>query len=136
MAKEIFVDASAWIALANERDNWHNQAVKVYPRLFHDYQNLVTTNLVVAESQIAMRQQIGFVRTMGFLLKLRTSTRVLRVLSTEELELQAENILQQYDDQLFSYVDAVSFALMKQRRITDVFTYDEHFRAMGFRMIK
>ena len=135
MAKEIFVDASAWIALVNEKDNRHDEAVRIYPRLFREYQNLVTTNLVVAESHVALRGQVGFVRAMGFLLKIRTSGRVLRVLSTEKLETQAEAILQRYDDQDLSYTDAVSFAVMKERGITDVFTYDPPFRVMGFRMI-
>ena len=113
MPKEIFLDASAWIALANEKDNWHDEAIKIYPRLFREYQNLVTTNLVVAESHVALRKQVGFVRAMSFLVRIRTSARVLRVLSTEEFEMIAEAILQQYDDQDFSYADAVSFAVMK-----------------------
>lgn len=135
MPKEIFLDASAWIALANEKDNWHDQAIAIYPRLFREYQSLVTTNLVVAESYIALRQHVGSLRAMDFLSRIRTSARVLRVLSTEELEIKAETILRQYADQDFSYADAVSFGLMEQRAITDSFTYDRHFRTMGFRMV-
>lgn len=136
MPKEIFVDTSGWLAVADTNDNYHTAAIKVYPSLLRKYQNLVTTNLVVAETHVGLRKRMGFVGAISFVVKLRIGTRLVRVLSTDELEIKAEEILQQYDDQDFSYTDAVSFALTKQRGITDVFTYDEHFRVMGFQVVK
>jgi len=133
--KEIFVDSSAWIAVSDKNDNWHAAAAKNLPRVLRDYQLLVTTNLIVAETHIALRQRVGFIGAIAFLAKIRTGGRLVRVFSSDELEIQAEAILKQYDDQDFSYTDAVSFALMKQRKITDVFTYDHHFRVMGFRLV-
>lgn len=135
MPKELFVDTSAWIALADKNDNWHPLAPKVYPELVRAYGQFVTTNLIVAETHIALRERIGFVGAMGFIVNLRTSARLVRVLSNDELERQAEAILEQYDDQDISYTDAVSFAVMKQRSIKDVFTYDHHFRALGFHLV-
>lgn len=136
MPKEILVDASAWIAVSDKNDNWHSAGAKILPRILRDYQLLVTTNLVVAETHIALRQRMGFFGAMAFVVKIRTGGRLVRVISTNELELEAEEILKQYDDQDFSYTDAISFAVMKQRGITDVFTYDKHFRVMGFRIIR
>ena len=40
-------------------------------------------------------------------------------------------ILRQYADQDFSYVDAVSFALMHHRGLTDAFAFDQHFVTAG-----
>lgn len=135
MAREIFVDASAWIALADKNDNWHAQAAKIYLELLRSYHRLATTNLIIAETHIALRQRLGFLSAMGFLLRVRNGTRLVRISSTENLEIRAETILAQYDDQDFSYTDAVSFALMQERDITDAFTYDQHFRVLGFRMV-
>lgn len=135
MPREIFVDTSAWIALADENDNWHQDAPKIYLGLLQDYQRLVTTNLIIAESHIALRQRLGFGVSMDFVVRVRSGTRLLRIHSTEELEIQAEAILERYADQDFSYADAVSFAVMHERGIKDVFTYDHHFRAMGFRVM-
>jgi len=135
MPREILVDTSAWIALADKKDNWHSQAAKIYPQVLRDYRVQVTTNLIVAETQIALRQRLGFVGAMGFLVRIRASSRLLRVQSTNELEIQAEAILRQYDDQDLSYADAVSIALMRERRITDVFTFDHHFPAVGFHIV-
>jgi len=43
--------------------------------------------------------------------------------------------LERYDDQDFSFADAVSFAVMAERRIQGALTLDRHFGAAGFRMV-
>jgi predicted nucleic acid-binding protein len=48
------------------------------------------------------------------------------------LENRARQILRQYTDQDFSYVDAVSFALMQEVEITEAFAFDRHFTTAGF----
>src|SRR5439155_1505634 len=56
--------------------------------------------------------------------------------STPELEAQAvTDWLERYDDQNFSFTDAVSFAGMAERGITDALTLDGHFAAAGFRVV-
>jgi hypothetical protein len=69
---------------------------------------------------------------MRFLQSLQASPRLEQVLSDWALERDAEAILRRYTDQDFSYVDAVSFAVMRAQNITDVFGFDGHFRIMGF----
>ena len=46
--------------------------------------------------------------------------------------MQAKEILRLYADQDFSLADAVSFALMQQRNITEAFAFDRHFLTAGF----
>ena len=134
MARELFIDASAWIAVAHTQDNHHQTAKEIYPQLAQEYQRFVTTNLVLAEVHALLRRRLGHLLSMQFLDSM-TGYKLDKVFETAELETQAIAILRQYDDQALSYADAVSFALMKQRRITDVFTYDQHFRVMGFQII-
>ncbi|MCX7840568.1 MAG: type II toxin-antitoxin system VapC family toxin [Anaerolineae bacterium] len=133
MSRAIFVDTSAWIAVANQGDNNHTAALYIYPRLLANYQRLVTTNLVIAEVYITLRYELGHRAALTFLENVRTSPRIERVFSTPTLEQEAETILRRYDDQDFSYTDAVSFALMKARGIKEAFTFDKHFSVMGFR---
>lgn len=136
MAHELFIDASAWIALTETDDKHHEEAKKAYARVIQDYDKLVTTNFIIAESHALLRRDLGHPPSIQFLDGTRKSLRVIYVYSTEELEDAAVEILRKYKEHAFSYADAVSFALMKQRGITDVFTYDEHFRVMGFRIVK
>jgi len=135
MAREIFVDASAWIALANVKDFFHEAAKAIYPRLLREYRRLVTTNLVVAEVYVVLRKGLGHGAAISFLENLRQSPRILKVCSTPELERQAEKLLRQYADQDFSYADAVSFAFMRERGISEAFAFDHHFTTMGFVML-
>lgn len=135
MARELFIDAAAWVALAHTKDNNHEAAKETYPRLAQEYPRFVTTNLVIAEAHALLRHRMGHTLSLRFLESTRASPRVDRVFATPELDTQAEAILRKFDDQDFSYADAVSFALMKQRGIQDVFTYDLHFRVMGFRLV-
>ncbi|MGA9347357.1 MAG: PIN domain-containing protein [Anaerolineae bacterium] len=78
---------------------------------------------------------MGHTAAITFLESVRSSPRIEKVESTEELETEAEDILCRYSDQDFSYTDAVSFALMRQRNIDTAFAFDKHFSIAGFSMV-
>lgn len=135
MSAELFVDAGAWIALADADDQHHAAAAKLYPKLLKNYRRLVTTNLVVAEAYILIRRELGHEAGMTFLNRIKASPRIEKVYVDAELETQAETILGCYQDQLFSYADAVSFALMRERGIEEAFAFDKHFVVAGFSLV-
>ena len=128
---DIFVDTSAWFALADRSDQHHKEAVKVYSKLLSDY-NLTTTNLVVAETYILIRRAMGHEPAISFLESIAASPRVIKIYSDSLLEATAEDILRKYGDQVFSYTDAVSFAMMSQSGIEQAFCFDRHFVTAGF----
>jgi len=135
MAGEIFVDTGAWVALADQDDKYYERAVREYPNLLKRYRRLVTTNLVVAEVYIILCKALGHTAAITFLESVGSSPRIEKVESTEELETEAQDILRRYSDQDFSYTDAVSFALMRQRSIDTAFAFDKHFSIAGFSMV-
>lgn len=134
MAHEIFVDASAWVAVANKKDNYHQKATKIYPSIITKYSKLVTTNLVVAEAYTIIRNELGHNLAIQFLEGLNSS-RLLQVFADSTIQERSFQILHRYHDQDFSYADAVSFALMQERGIKDAFAFDHHFTVMGFRLV-
>ena len=131
----LFVDTGAWYALADSSDQYHDEAVKIYPKLLGNYHPLKTTNLVVAETHILIRRCIGYQAAIAFLENIASSPRVIKIYSDRMLEDRAESILRQYQDQDFSYTDAVSFVVMKQYGITEAFSFDKHFVTAGFTLI-
>lgn len=133
--EEVFVDAGAWIALADRDDEHHKEASSLYPELLRRYGRLVTSNLVISEVYVIMRRALGHRLAISFLERVKASPRIERVFSTEDLEEEAVSILRQYSDQDFSLTDAVSFALMKSRAISTAFAFDEHFSTAGFVVI-
>ena len=134
MSHEVFVDTSAWIAAIDGRDKYHKAAREVYTRLVEERHTLVTTNLVVAETQILIRRTGDHARAMRFLQSLRGSPRLHRVYSDASLETAAEAILEAHPDQDFSFADAVSFAVMQVHGLTQVFTFDRLFAVLGFQV--
>ncbi len=133
--KTIFVDTGAWFALADESDQYHKKAVDVYPGLFEDNYLLTTTNFVIAETYILIRRAIGHQPAMRFLQNIASSPSVSKIYSDQTIEEEAEDILGKYQDQDFSYSDAVSFAVMKRHGIHLAFSFDHHFMTAGFRII-
>ena len=129
------MDAEAWIAISDRRDQHHAIAVGVYPRLLEQYRALVTTNLVIAEAYGMIRRAGGHQPAMRFLDSIRRSSRILKIYSDEALEERAEEILRRYADQDFSFTDAASFAVMGQRGIAEAFAFDRHFLTAGFALV-
>ncbi|MHB8618739.1 MAG: type II toxin-antitoxin system VapC family toxin [Chloroflexota bacterium] len=132
MAGELFVDAGGWIALADENDQYHRAAAEAYPAFLQRYRRLVTTTLVVAEAYMVLRLGLGHAAAVRFLDLLDASPRIQRVAIDIRLERRAEATLRQFQDQRFSYADAVSFAAMESRGIAEAFAFDRHFATAGF----
>jgi predicted nucleic acid-binding protein len=133
MEKEtLFVDTAAWYALVDRSDQHHNQAVDIYPKLLSTCHHLTTTNLVIAETYILIRRAIGYQPAITFLENVAASPRVIKIYSDSVFEERAEAILRKYQDQDFSYTDAVSFAVMRQYGIEKAFSFDQHFVTAGF----
>ena len=130
--KTVFIDTGAWFALADRSDQYHQQAVEIYPDLLKRYHHLSTTNLVIAETYILIRRALGYQPAIIFLENISASPRVGKIFSDRVLEEKAEGILRKYQDQDFSYTDAVSFAVMRQYKIEKAFSFDEHFIIAGF----
>jgi uncharacterized protein len=53
----------------------------------------------------------------------------------EAREDEAENLLAQYDDQDFSYVDATSFVAMRRLAIEEALVFDHHFSVAAFALL-
>jgi uncharacterized protein len=135
MSDEIFVDTSAWYAVADETDARHREAAAILRRLAGGGYRLVTTNYVASESYTLLRVRLGFRVAGAFLARLRTSASARRVFVTEAWEEAAEELLNRYADHEFSYVDATSFIAMNRLGLSEAFAFDRHFAIAGFRVL-
>lgn len=96
---------------------------------------MVTTNLVVAESHALLARRAGGRAALAFVRHVRQPPNVV-VESREALEHDAiEEWLARFEDQDFSLTDAVSFAVMRERGITEALTLDRHFVIAGFTVV-
>ncbi|MEA3338442.1 MAG: PIN domain-containing protein [Chloroflexota bacterium] len=132
MSRELFVDTGAWLAILDPRDKYHQVAVAFYQEALARYSRLLLTNLVAAETYINVLRNAGHHKALSFLDIIEQSSSVRCIWSDQKLEAQARDILRRYNDQDFSYTDAVSFALMEQQNLTEAFAFDRHFAVVGF----
>lgn len=135
MAAELFVDTSAWFALADSgtpgRDRVES-ALRDRLKLRH---RIVTTNLIIAETHALLMRRASRTVALTFVQTIVGPQNVV-VSSTPDLERAArERWLAGYSDQDFSFTDAVSFAVMTQRKISDALTLDHHFSVAGFTVV-
>lgn len=133
--ENIFVDTGAWVALADKDDAYHKKAATAYPSILKTHRSLITSNLVIAEAYVLILNELGRKAALTFLEGIKASPRILKIYSNEEIEADAEKILIKYEDQDFSYTDAVSFAVMERLKITKAFCFDKHFLTAGFENI-
>ncbi len=128
----VFVDTSAWFAIQVTDDACHEAARLVLPAVVNACRSLVTSNLIIGETYTLLRLSRGYRAAKRFLDTLTQSGKLERLFISEHLERQAYETLHRYADHPFSFVDATSFALMRQQRIQHAFTFDSHFATAGF----
>lgn len=126
--KSVFVDTSAFFALADQTDRLHHQAlqyVQSTDRL------LVTSNMIVHETVTLLRMRLGYGQALQFGIRLlgETTTPVIRMTQADEEKAWA--IFRQYPDKRFSFTDCTSFAIMKRPGIGTAFAFDDDFRQFG-----
>ena len=80
-------------------------------------------------------RRLGVHQAHLFLQRLRASSLLHRRFVLEAWEEEAERLLEQYDDQAFSYVDATSFVAMRRLGIQEALTFDRHFVVAGFTLV-
>jgi predicted nucleic acid-binding protein len=132
VATEVFVDTGAWYAVQVVDDRWHGAAAAALTKLVASGVTLVTTSSVVGETYTLLRMTHHHAAAIGFLDRLAASARVLQLHADQAVHRAAVELLRRFDDQDFSYVDAVSFVVMKRRRNRFAFAFDAHFATAGF----
>ena len=128
--KIIFVDTGALFAAANAKDRDHQRTKDFLAKLAEEKVILLATDFIIAEIYTLMFRKIGRDKAIEHLEKLRNTAEIERV--SEEDENKAWQIILRYRDKDFSYVDATSFAIMERLRISDAFSFDEHFEQYSF----
>ena len=134
--RAVFVDTSAFVALIDRADRNHSAAKRCLRRLAHIRRPLVTSTYVIDETLTLIRMDLGHSTAVAFGNRLR-ETRWCQVIEVgEATHASAWGILVRYDDQLFSFTDCTSFALMRAADIDTAFTFDRRdFSAAGFAVI-
>lgn len=124
-----FVDTSFWIALRFRRDGRHPAARAIWEA---GPGSLLTTNLVVGETWTFLARRAGHRRAVEFLDAItRLPSLTIRHVD-EDGEAEAWRWLRRHDERAYSFVDGVSFALMRRLKLREALAFDGDFTAAGF----
>jgi predicted nucleic acid-binding protein len=132
---KIFVDTGPWLALHDNHDQFHKQAIEAKSRIAKEKIELVTSDFVFDESLTFIRYRVSHNAAVVFGTSLLQSSIVTLVSVDTDVMHLAFEIFKKYKDQDFSMTDCTSFALMKRFKLQTCFTFDSHFLQMGFTML-
>lgn len=135
MKDAVFLDTSAWLAALSARQEYHDECGTTYRRWLERGNRMVTTTLVVAEMHVLLLRRTGPVFARKFVAALDDGRHEIASVDADLVQQAEIQWIRGYEDQGFSLCDAVSFQVMRARRIKTAFALDHHFQTAGYRMI-
>jgi predicted nucleic acid-binding protein len=135
VAVELFVDTSAWYVLALSSAPQHRKVSEALRQRIQRGARVVTTNLVVAETHALLLRRTSRQVALRFVREVSRTPNIVIASSAEYENLAVTDWLEKFDDQLFSFTDAVSFAVMSDRGVRDALALDHRFAVAGFVVI-
>ena len=131
MANEVFFDTSGFFALIDEHDRLHQDAVQ-WTRRHAGRARPITTEWVIGETCTLLIARKRHHIVPAFLDYVERSRALLLINPEDTLLRAAKAMIRRQAEQGYSFVDCISFCLMKERRIKEAFTTDTHFQKAGF----
>ena len=133
--RQIFVDTSAWAALADKGDLNHELALLFQDEIAGPCQLLVT-DYVLDELYTLLLMNVGYANAVSFKRELdflRQADILRGVWISEDRADKAWRIFEQFNiDKAWSFTDCASYAVIQEQNIAEVFAFDHHFAQMGF----
>ena len=134
MRNEVFIDTSGWMGFFVSDEPIYLACRQIIAQSIARKVGLVTTNYVLTElvpllttrTRLTRPQVLSLIESLGNIAELEF------VHITPELHHGAFELLQSRADKSWSWVDAASFVVMRERGFTQALTTDHHFDQAGF----
>lgn len=128
----LFVDSSAWLAFFSARDRMHAEADRLLRAAIGLRIPLLTSNLVLAEVHRLLLYRAGLAPAVEAMRRIEAGSRMRILFPDEGAHRAALGWIERLKDQVITYTDATSFALMQSTRTEHVLTFDSDFAVAGF----
>jgi predicted nucleic acid-binding protein len=131
--KSLFVDTGAFLAKEIVSDQHHDAANTFWREIARDRPRLYSSEHVLDETAtlLARRTSYAWAAQWGHDV---LSASIEWLPSESQDLLDAFGLMKKFADQAVSFTDSLSFVLMKKAGLRDVFGFDGHFSAAGFRL--
>jgi len=129
---KIFADTSAWLALHDRNDKYHQEALTKSYQIKQQKLEIVTSDYILDESITIILFRVSHSSALLFGESI-LSSRIVNLINIDKAYLQKTiKCFKKFQDKRFSFTDCTSYVLMKDLKIQKAFTFDDHFRQMGF----
>lgn len=129
--RTVFVDTSGFYSFLDGTDPDHPEARQLFLSAAKEGWHLLTTNYIVHECWALVQARLGWDAVDAWRDQLIGRCEVIWV--TPELHSLGEARCRQARERRLSLTDCVSIEIMRQRRLTEVLGWDDHFLKQGFR---
>lgn len=129
MPESAFVDTGYILALVNENDQHHAEALALSEQF--DGQPIIVTDAVLLEIGNAL-SRMDRNAAVQIIQDLRESPGVTVVNLTPELFESGFDLYRRHTDKHWGLVDCVSFVVMRRMGLTTALAFDQHFVQAGF----
>lgn len=131
--ERLFLDTAFIQALLNPRDDYHNQAKQLFPRI-RAASEVWITEAIFAEvgNALSAFNRNGAVQ---FIQQCYRTDNIKIVSVDTELLMQALALYQSRPDKTWGLTDCISFVVMQQQNLIDAVTSDRHFVQASFRAL-
>ncbi|PIU68771.1 hypothetical protein COS81_02740 [candidate division WWE3 bacterium CG06_land_8_20_14_3_00_42_16] len=131
---DIFIDASAFIALWNADDTNHKAAITKSQTLVQENAQVFTSNIVVCEVLTVLSLRISKQKALEFG-ETVFDNGLNVVLIDEDLQHDSWEIFRKIAGKNVSFFDCTAFALMQSVDVKKVFSFDQDFKKQGFYLV-
>ena len=137
-AAPIFVDTGGFYARADEDDEHHEDAIRLFGRIRSGdvaYRPVYTSQAVLSEFAMLALYKLGHETATRALTSIRESKSVNIVPVGKPAFRTAAEQFVDYDDQEISFVDHTTSVLADERDVDHIFAFDSDFRTLGFSLV-
>lgn len=130
----MFVDTNAFVALANEDDQYHERADAVRKGIEDGslpYGPVFTSRYVLSETATTLLYRAGHQEAVDFLTNIRDSSTFNMLEVTGPIFDRTTDQFARYDDQQISFVDHLNSVLGDEFDIEHIFAFEDDFRTLG-----
>jgi len=129
----IFIDTSAFLAILNEEDKFHQLAKTTWEEIINSDEYLICSNYVIIETISLLQKRFGIEALRIFEHEVRPIINVVWI--DQSIHHTGMIVVLTTNHRKLSLVDCTSFEIIRNNHIDQVFTFDPHFSEQGFDII-
>ena len=134
MKTPLFIDTGYFLALLNKKDKNHNIAKNNINKLKES--KIIISDFILFETITFFNSSLKNHNLAVTLLNFINSKDNIEIIEVNhQIKSNALSIFLKYSDKDFSFTDCTSFAIMEELNIVDAFSFDIHFKQMGFNIL-